>query len=298
MKPIKYIALVCCGIAFGATGYSCTKGNEKDDKPVLTVSLEPQRYLLEQIVGDNFKVVSLMPNGDNPEMFDPSPARRIDVENSLAYFTIGHLPFEDNLKLTAKDTTIFVTTTVGIEPIYGTHSHDSNHSTFLPSGIEEIIDADPHMWTSVRNARVMSRIMVERVVKLDPAHADEYAERYEKFDAHLDSLDRAFAARLDSLPNKAFLVWHPSLSYFARDYGMEQLAVGHESKEMSINALRSVISEAKADSVRVFFYQRDYDSRQAEAISSSIGARLVPVNPGSYEWEKELNTIVDELAKP
>ena len=61
--------------------------------------------------------------------------------------------------------------------------------------------------------------------------------------------------------------------------------------------LRGIIDRAKADSVKVFFYQRDYDSRQAEAISSSIGAKLVPVNPGSNQWEQELNTIVDELVK-
>ncbi len=283
--------------AMAAVVGSCTKKAAEDGRPILAVSLEPQRYMLEQIVGDNFRIVALMPNGDNPETFDPSPARRMDVDNSLAYFTIGHLPFEDNMRLTTKDTTVFVNTTVNVKPIYGTHSHDSAHSTFLPHDMEEMPEPDPHMWTSVRNAREMAAVMARRVQELDPENAAEYAARHAAFDAHLDSLDKAYASRLAGIPNKAFLVWHPSLSYFARDYGLEQLSVGHETKEVSMSHLRGIIDRAKADSVKVFFYQRDYDSRQAEAISSSIGAKLVPVNPGSNQWEQELNTIVDELVK-
>jgi len=274
---------------------SCSKTSTGDGMPVLAVSLEPQRYMLEQIVGDKFKVVVMMPNGENPETFDPSPARRLDLENSKAYFTIGYLPFEANLKRTSKDTTIFVNTTSSIEPIYGTHSH--GHYRLDGADCMKAKAADPHLWTSVRNARVMADVMARKVMELDPANSDVYRARYIAFDEHLDSLDRTFADRLSALEAKTFLVWHPSLSYFARDYGLDQLSVGHESKEVSMNYLRDVIDRAKADSVKVFFYQRDYDSRQAQAISSSVGARLVPVNPGSYEWEQELNIIVDELIK-
>ena len=63
--------------AMAAVVGSCTKKAAEDGRPILAVSLEPQRYMLEQIVGDNFRIVALMPNGDNPETFDPSPASRI-----------------------------------------------------------------------------------------------------------------------------------------------------------------------------------------------------------------------------
>ncbi len=289
-----YLAVVC----FATAVASCGKADKEGGKPVLTVSLEPQRYMLEQIVGDNFKVVTLMPNGENPETFDPSPARRMDVDNSEAYFMVGYLPFEDKLRSTAKDTSIFVNTTSAIDPIYGTHGCCRAHSKDVHGKAGDAMSADPHLWTSVRNARVMTAVMAHRVAEIDPDNAQLYLSRLAKFDAHLDSLDRSFAERLAAMPDKAFLVWHPSLSYFARDYGLEQLAVGHESKEVSVNGLREIVDEAKSDSVKVFFYQRDYDSRQAEVVSAGTGARLVPVNPGGYEWEKELNNIVDELLRP
>ena len=59
-------------------------------------------------------------------------------------------------------------------------------------------------------------------------------------------------------------VWHPSLSYFARDYGLEQISLGTEGKEMSAKSLTEAIDKARDKGVGVFFFQKEYDSRQAE----------------------------------
>ncbi len=112
----------------------------------------------------------------------------------------------------------------------------------------------------------------------------------------MDSIDSVVAGRLGS-EGGAFAVWHPSLSYFARDYGLEQIAVGAESKEVSPRRLKEIIDEARADSVEVFFFQREYDSRQAQTINSAIGSRLVTIDPLSYDWEGQLFLITDELAR-
>ena len=56
-------------------------------------------------------------------------------------------------------------------------------------------------------------------------------------------------------------------------------------------------SRASSDSIKVFFYQPDMDSRQAKAVSSGSGTRMVPLNTLEYEWEKGLEKIVDELTR-
>ncbi len=287
MKVLNFIFLFLALVVA-----ACGEKQGGDERDVIVVSIEPQRYLLEQIVGEDFRIVVLMPNGDNPETFEPSMAKRMDVDNCAAYFTIGYLPFEDKLAKTSENVASIIKTTEGIEPVYGTHTHHHGHAHS-----HNHLDVDPHMWTSVRNARRMSRIMTDKLKELNPEKVSEYQARFESFDAKLDSMDNSYAARLSSVKHP-FMVWHPSLSYFARDYGLEQISVSQDNKENSMQELRGVIDEAKADSVKVFFFQRDYDTRQAEAICESIGARLVEVNPGSYEWEKELNIVVDELCKP
>ncbi|MDO4320765.1 MAG: zinc ABC transporter substrate-binding protein [Bacteroidales bacterium] len=276
-----------------AIGAGC-RSNDADDRPVLVVSIEPQKYMLEQIVGDDFKIVTLMPNGDNPETFEPSMSGRMAVDKADAYFTTGYFPFESNLNLTADNPEIIISTSEGIDLIYGTHAHVDEHHTFLHADSTHQVP-DPHVWTSVRNARMMSRTMLETVKRINPDKADTYTGNFNRFDQRLDSLDRSFSQRLDSLDHKSFLVWHPSLSYFARDYGLEQIAVGSEGKESSMNSMRRVIDDARADSVSVFFYQRDVDSRQAEAVNSGVGSRLVPINTSQYDWEDGMILIVDEL---
>lgn len=274
---------------------SCTRrASAGDDRPLLVVSVEPQHYILDNIVGDRFRIVTLMPDGGNPETFEPTVDDRMAVDKSRIFFTTGFFPFENAAALTITSGTRLVNTSRGIDLIYGTHSHEREHSTFLHVDSSRLAP-DPHVWTSVRNARRMARNMAAAVIAVDSVNADEYRSRLAAFDARLDSIDRSFSSRLSDVKPRTFMVWHPSLTYFARDYGLEQLSVSSESKEASMNDMRRIIDEARADSVKIFFYQAEYDSRQAKAINSGVGSRLVPVSPQSYQWETELNDIVNEL---
>lgn len=274
---------------------ACTrKAPAADDRPLLVVSVEPQHYILDNIVGDRFRIVTLMPDGGNPETFEPTVDDRMAVDKSRIFFTTGFFPFENAAAITISPGTHLVNTSEGIDLIYGTHSHEQEHSTFLHVDSSRLTP-DPHVWTSVRNARRMARNMAAAVIAIDSVNADEYNSRLAAFDTRLDSLDRSFTARLSGVSPRMFMVWHPSLTYFARDYGLEQLSVSSESKEASMKEMRRIIDEARADSVKVFFYQAEYDSRQAKAINSGVGSRLVPVSPQSYQWESELNEIVNEL---
>ena len=56
-----------------------TKNNEatETEKPVITVTIEPQRYFTEAIAGDKFSVVSMVPKGSSPETYDPIPQQLI-----------------------------------------------------------------------------------------------------------------------------------------------------------------------------------------------------------------------------
>lgn len=262
-----------------------------DPRPLLVVSIEPQRYMLEQLVGDNYRIVVLMPGGENPETFELPVSRHIEVDTARAVFTVGYLPFEQALAQSGK--AHIVGTTAAITPIYGTHSHTtaSGHTHTHRS-------ADPHLWTSVRNARVMCQAMAAELTRLCPDSAAVYQARLAAYSAHLDSLDAAFAARLSAARVRSFLVWHPSLSYFARDYGLNQISVSQHNKDISPAALRQVIDHAAASGARVLFNQREYDARQIETIGQAIGARLAEFNPGNYDWETELTHVVDELSKP
>lgn len=282
----KYLIFLGCFFIIS----SCSLKDDDGSKPLLAVSIEPQQKILEEIAGDNFEVISILSKGANPESFDPTVSQRRKAANAKAYFTIGYLPFEETLSSSLGENVKIVNTSAGIVPVTGTHSHG-------PKEKEHDNTEDPHIWTSINNGKLIAYNMYMALAEIDDKNKDEYWQRYTILTERLDSIDAVIRHSLESAKSDAFAVWHPSLSYFARDYGLHQISVGQESKEISPTTLREVVNEAKKDSVKVFFFQKEYDSRQAENINKEIGARLIPINPLDYNWENELIKIADELTK-
>lgn len=265
---------------------SCSGGDNTSSRPTLTVSIEPQRKILEEIAGPDYEVVSILGAGSNPETYEPTMSQLASAARSQAYFTIGYLPFEDKISASLPSSTKIEPSGYGIQPLTGTHSHGDGEQDRTP---------DPHIWTSLPNAAIIAKNMANTLTEINPDHAADYAARLAAFTGRIDSLHAATAARLASAPSRAFAVWHPSLSYYARDYGLRQIAVGTEGKEMSPGAMRDAIDHTRADSVRIFFFQKEYDSRQAQSLNSEIGSRLIEINPMAYDWEAEIIKITDAL---
>ena len=101
---------------------------------------------------------------------------------------------------------------------------------------------------------------------------------------------------LEPKRGSAFLVWHPSLSYFANDYGLRQISIEYEGKEVPINMLKEKIDTAKASGAKVLFIQQEFDSSQAETLNEEIGAKIVRINPMNYNWVEEMEDIANAIA--
>ncbi len=282
--------IVSLAAAAAMSVLSGCKGND-GSKRLLIVTIPPQKYFLEQIVGDKMEVRSLLSQNANPENYEPGISHMADLDRAVAYFTIGNIGFEaamlPKLKENNPDLPV-IGTTDGLVLLTGTHGHCDTHS-------HEHDAPDPHTWSSVKNARAIAAKMAAAVEKLDPGNKDYYHSRFLAFDSRLDSMDRAIEKRLSPLRGRSFLIWHPSLGYFARDYGLEQIAVGQEGKEASAIELGAKIEKALSQGVSLFFYQRDFDSRQAAAFNKHINAVIVEINPMNGNWEDEINLIVNSL---
>ncbi|MDR1119769.1 MAG: zinc ABC transporter substrate-binding protein, partial [Dysgonamonadaceae bacterium] len=63
------------------------------DRPIITVTIEPQKYFVEQLVDSLFEIEVMVPVGVSPETYDPSPQQMVALAKSSAYFYIGQLGF-------------------------------------------------------------------------------------------------------------------------------------------------------------------------------------------------------------
>lgn len=291
---IKYMLIaaitafvVMCGIS------SC---NPESTKPVLTVSIQPQRYFLERIVGDKYDVLCLLTQGSNPESYEPGFNHLINLERSKAYFRMGNIGFElailDKIKNNNPDL-IIVDTSKNIELLKGTHggAHSHNHS----HGHSH--EVDPHVWTSVPNAKIIVENMYKALIEIDSRNKKYFTRNYETLLAELSELELEMSQKLDSVECRAFAVWHPSLSYFARDYGLEQISMEYEGKEVPASVLKHEIDIVREHGVKVLFYQKEFDSRQIQTINEQLGTEMIEINPMSYEWTAEMRKIADALTR-
>ena len=75
--------------------FSSCKGKDaqQGNSNVISVTIDPQRYVVEKIAGDKFKVNCVVPFGQSPESYDPTPQEMINISRSKAYFRIGEIGF-------------------------------------------------------------------------------------------------------------------------------------------------------------------------------------------------------------
>ena len=97
--------------------------------------------------------------------------------------------------------------------------------------------------------------------------------------------------------DNTFLIYHPALSYFARDYGLKQICIEEDGKEPSPAQLKALIETCKKENANVIFVQQEFDMRNALLIAGELGVGVVPINPLSYDWQKEMINIARSLTK-
>lgn len=283
MNKIKVWAFV----ALIALLFSCSNTGKQEN--IITVTILPQKYFVEQLVDSFFHVDCMVDPGLSPESYDPSPGQMARLSKSKAYFCIGHIGFEEawigNLKKN-NPKVLFFNNSEGVDYIYSEHQH-GNH---VHTGI------DPHTWTSPKQVSVIVGNMFEALKELDPEHSQEYAINYLKLKEEIDETDRIVESLLDSLVNRSFIIYHPTLTYFARDYGLTQYAIEIEGKEPSPVLVRQLIDLAKENNVKTVFIQEEFDKKNAEQIAKETGCRLVVINPLSYNWSEEIIKIAQELS--
>ena len=284
------VSLVCACVAVMMAACAGGSKADREEVRVITVSILPQKYFLEKIVGDRFYVKCMLDKGGNPETYEPSMSYMMNLEKSDAYFLMGSIGFELSIRSKIKEYNPDIKVcdvSEGIELISGSHHFDADDK----EGI------DPHTWTSVANARVIIKNMLDDVVELDPEHKAEYESNYRDFDRELSEFQDSIALRLQSVKGGAFVVWHPSLSYFARDYGLEQISLEYDGKEVPVKYMEKKVAYAVSRKPSVFFFQKGMDTNQARTVNAQIGTRLVEINPLGYDWKSEIRKIADALSR-
>ena len=220
----------------------------------------------------------------------------MSLGDSKAYFRIGYIGFEqtwmDRLMNNTPHIQVF-DTSKGIDLILNNDDHDHGHN----SHDGHIHAVEPHVWNSTGNALIIAGNTYKALSQLDKTNEVYYRNRYDSLCQRIQHTDSLIRRQL-SAPEaaKAFMIYHPALSYFARDYGLHQISIEEGGKEPSPAHLKALIDLCQAEDVRVIFVQPEFDKRNAETIAQQTGTKVIPINPLSYDWEEEMLNVAKALA--
>ena len=259
-------------------------------KEILLVSILPQKYFLEQLVGNNFQVKALIPPGASPATYSLKPSDLQTIKKAQYYFTIG-VPFETanisritsanpNLKLI--DTTKYIR----LYPMQAPHDHKDHHHKGL----------DPHVWLAPNLAIQIARSMLDTLLQIDPTHKELYLDNYNRFAKEAIALDTEIYSKLIGIKNRSFLVFHPSFGYFAKSYNLEQIAIEQEGKEPKIKDLLHLLQKAKIKGINKVIIEPQFPKRSAKLIAKKLKAKVIVIDPLAYDWPKSLKSLADAIS--
>lgn len=234
------------------------------DRLKIFVSIPPQKYLVERIAGNTADVSTLSGATDNPETFEPKPGQIEALLEADIYLPLG-LKTEDKwlIILSDRKPTLFIAQCCRQLMTLG----DSNQHK------------DPHVWTDPLLSLEIARIVKNILVNSNSSHAAMYEQNFIVLTEELLRLDDFIKHKFFATNKRSFIVSHPAWSYFAVRYGLDQIVLEHEGREIGPRSMGEKIKQARNLSINTVFIQEQHKSSAARRLAEEINAKMVFLNP-------------------
>ncbi|MFH0842345.1 MAG: zinc ABC transporter substrate-binding protein [Bacteroidota bacterium] len=268
---------------------SCRNSSHEEVRDIVTVSIAPFKFFVNEIAGDDFDINVMVQPGANPHVYEPYPEQISRLQKSKAYISNGFLGFEQAwLTRFYEINPAMIRLSLGekIHPIVSEHHHHDHAE-----------GADPHYWVSPRCAMIMAESVKELLCTLNPGQQEKYASNFRLLAGRIGEADTLAATLFRGMEGRPFMIYHPNLAYLAKDYGLSEVAVEFEGKEPPPSRMKELIDMARAGRIRTIFVQKEYDIRNAKAIAGEIGISVTVIDPLSEDWLSATTEIIIELHK-
>ena len=273
---------------------ACQSNNRDSEKKSITVSILPQKYFVQSLIGDKLNINVMVAPGASPASYEPTPRQMAELTQSDLYLMMGHLGFEEawipRIEKTNPDLKI-IDLSSGItllgeesEEEHGADESDEHHH-----------GVDPHIWMSPKQAKKIVQNTASALIKYEESCKDLILQKRDSLIGLIDDLDQRYSAAMDLIQNRKFIIFHPALTYLANDYQLEQIAMEFEGKEPSPSYFKSIVDRAKSENIGLLFIQKEFDIENAKQMAREIGAELIQIDPLDEDWFEQMEDILEKL---
>ena len=277
MKRFLYLIILCVILAGckGTPQKQADSGKDSEtEKPAVTVTvtISPYKYFVDQIAKGKVDVNVMVSNGNNPETYEPYAQQMMELSKSALYLKVGSIGFEQTWMKKLQDNAPemkVIDTSVGIKPAK------------TPGG-----NIDPHVWMSCSNARIIASNILKALCELEPKNKAFFEKNYQSLLSIIDKRDSTIKESFKKDPDlvRKFVIYHPILTYFARDYQLEQLAIEEEGREPSAAQLKSLIERARKEKIKFCLIQAEFANRNTTTFINESHTKPMDINPLQGDW--------------
>ena len=256
----------------------------------ILTTVYPLQEFAARIAGDRGDVELLLPPGAGPHTWQPRPGDLVRLAKADLVLAVGAglEPWLAGLVRGIAPSRVRVVEVSQGLPLLGAAGQVEDERQ-APG--EHQAGQDPHVWLDFEfAARIVDRIALV-LSEADPAGQAVFRSRAQALEADLGALDDEFRAGLAGCAGRSFLVaGHAAFGYFARRYGLKQVALYGPSPDAqpTPRAVVEVVEKARQQGVKAVFYETSVAPDLARAIAREIGARTLVLNAGHNPTRAEL----------
>ena len=145
----------------------------------------------------------------------------------------------------------------------------------------------------------IARLLGQELSKLDIRNKDRYEQATSEFIKRLSELDQRITELTRDLQKRHLIVSHPAWSFYAAEYGFEQISIEQNGKDIQASSLRNLIMLARQNNIKAVFTQPQFNDKAARIIATELGGKVYNLDPLAYDYLANMLTttrlIVDGL---
>lgn len=266
------------------------------------------RSITEFIGGDKVEVTSVTGGYQDPHFVDPKPSFMIKARKADLFIRIGlelETGWESLILEGARNPKIVIGKKGHLDASEGIERLDVPTQVIDRSMGDIHASGNPHYWLDPVNVKIVAENIARRLAELQPENAPDFQNNLRNFNERIDQKLKEWQAKLSPYKNENIIVYHKSLPYFAKRFGLK--IVGQLEPKPGIpptaTHLKKIVEDGKEQGVKVIMMEVFYDKKAAEYVAQRIGAQVavVPNSVGGTKEAKDyfslMDTIVNRLAE-
>jgi ABC-type Zn uptake system ZnuABC Zn-binding protein ZnuA len=274
---ISQMQLRCIFVTSAFAALSAGHGvGAAEARPVAAATIAPLASLAAQVAGSGWDVVTVIPPGISPHVFEPGPRDVKRLAKARIVVTVGAGYDAWAASLVAACAARAVVHDAGAS--VGVRANGPREGAGDGDGV---IGRDPHWWLAPLRAAAALAPLAEAFARIDPAGADGYRARAAAAARSLAALDAELAAELAPVRGRAVVATHNSWTYFLVDFGLVNGGSIEPvpGREPSPRDLRALIDLVKERQIPALFTEPQFPLSAARVVASDAGVRLVLADP-------------------